>query len=388
MSDVTSQIKHHHPPTQRRNTSNISKYVKYLQTRQISPPWQHVWCHISCDNSCDISCDNSDTWPMLHVWDMLSWWSSDMVSWWRYLTCFMTCDVIYLHHDTTCSHGGDIWHIWRVSWHEMSNISTMTPRVRVMKHIKHHMSWDTSNVSHETRHISKKNVSHVVKKKCREMWRVSCETFDVSYDMWCVMTWDVSCHMTHEMWVVTWHVVISCHNSITTCLMSHLMCHIACHNSSQVIFQKNITSCTGVNIVECFKSQIYPPPPFFLWKQAETVECQEGHGHLAPKRALALRDRFMSHTWMRHVARMHAWYICEWVVSYMWICMLQCVAACCSVLQCVAVRRGTYVNESCHTCEWGRSHVWMRRVTHMNESCHKWMSHVTHMNESCHTYEW
>jgi len=46
--------------------------------------------------------------------------------------------------------------------------------------------------------------------------------------------------------------------------------------------------------------------------------------------------------------------------------------------------------------EWVMSHIWMRHVTHMNESCytyewvmsHIWMSHVTHMNESCHTYEW
>jgi len=42
------------------------------------------------------------------------------------------------------------------------------------------------------------------------------------------------------------------------------------------------------------------------------------------------------------------------------------------------------------------SHIWMGRVTHMNESCHAyewvvshvWMSHVTNMNYSCHTYEW
>jgi len=72
-------------------------------------------------------------------------------------------------------------------------------------------------------------------------------------------------------------------------------------------------------------------------------------------------------------------------------------------------------HESCHTCEYVVSHVWMSHVTHMdthlynaqinwmcvlkeschthervtscmNESCHTWMSHATHMNESCHTY--
>ena len=49
-------------------------------------------------------------------------------------------------------------------------------------------------------------------------------------------------------------------------------------------------------------------------------------------------------------------------------------------------------------------HIWMSRVTHMNQSCHTyesvmsrtydwvvsniWMSYVTYMNEPCHTYEW
>jgi len=30
----------------------------------------------------------------------------------------------------------------------------------------------------------------------------------------------------------------------------------------------------------------------------------------------------------------------------------------------------THVNESCHTCEWVMSHMWMSDVTHVNESCH------------------
>jgi len=54
----------------------------------------------------------------------------------------------------------------------------------------------------------------------------------------------------------------------------------------------------------------------------------------------------------------------------------------------------THVNESCHTCGWAMSHVWMSHVNHVNESCHAckwvmshmWKSHVTHMNESCHTH--
>ena len=69
---------------------------------------------------------------------------------------------------------------------------------------------------------------------------------------------------------------------------------------------------------------------------------------------------------------------------------------------------------SYHTCEWVRSHTWMRSlwwhwlawgeschtcewvVSHTNESCHiytwfmsrVWMSHVTHINELGHTYKW
>ena len=42
------------------------------------------------------------------------------------------------------------------------------------------------------------------------------------------------------------------------------------------------------------------------------------------------------------------------------------------------------------------SHMWMRHVAHMNESCrthewvmsHTWMIHVAHMNDSCRTHEW
>jgi len=76
----------------------------------------------------------------------------------------------------------------------------------------------------------------------------------------------------------------------------------------------------------------------------------------------------------------------------------------------------SHMNESCHTCagaeseshlwmsnillshtyEWVIYCIWMRHVTHMNESCHMyecvmshiWRSHVTNMNESCHTYKW
>jgi len=54
----------------------------------------------------------------------------------------------------------------------------------------------------------------------------------------------------------------------------------------------------------------------------------------------------------------------------------------------------TYVNESCHTYEWGRyphtvaipapgvSHICERVMSHA------WTSHVTHMNKLCNVYEW
>jgi len=109
--------------------------------------------------------------------------------------------------------------------------------------------------------------------------------------------------------------------------------------------------------------------------------------------------------------------------------MLQCVAVCCSVLQFVAVcysvlqrvrissmsstslslclaistRWWVVVHGSCHAYEKGMSHIWMRHVAHVNESCrsHKrfmslclemtesvWMTHVAHMNASSRSCEW
>jgi len=68
----------------------------------------------------------------------------------------------------------------------------------------------------------------------------------------------------------------------------------------------------------------------------------------------------------------------EWVMSHIWI------------------RHVTRVNESCHTYEYVMSHIWMSHVTHTNTACHtgEWVkshiciSHVTQVNESSHTYAW
>ena len=54
-----------------------------------------------------------------------------------------------------------------------------------------------------------------------------------------------------------------------------------------------------------------------------------------------------------------------------------------------------YMNESCHTCDWVMSHMWLSHVTHVIESfplwngvmSHVWRSQVTRMKESCNTYE-
>ena len=54
--------------------------------------------------------------------------------------------------------------------------------------------------------------------------------------------------------------------------------------------------------------------------------------------------------------------------------MLQCVAVCCSVLQCVAVHYDMVTRdnncESCHTHAGVMSHIRMSHVTPINESCH------------------
>ena len=56
----------------------------------------------------------------------------------------------------------------------------------------------------------------------------------------------------------------------------------------------------------------------------------------------------------------------------------------------------TRMNESCHTCEWVMSHIWMSDITQVVlftatatstwKARHTWMSYVTHVNESCHTW--
>jgi len=91
----------------------------------------------------------------------------------------------------------------------------------------------------------------------------------------------------------------------------------------------------------------------------------------------------MSHTWRSDVSRQ-----IQRSTKNVCCSVLQCVAVCCSGTLPFAV---SYFNESCRTCEWVMSHMWMSHVSHVNESCrtcewvmsHMWMSHVSHVNESC-----
>jgi len=81
-----------------------------------------------------------------------------------------------------------------------------------------------------------------------------------------------------------------------------------------------------------------------------------------------------THLAQRSVCKSHIIYECVAVRCS----MLQCVAVCCSVLQCVACysvwrvcnSHITRVNAVCRACDMVMSHIWLRGVTHMAESCH------------------
>ena len=53
------------------------------------------------------------------------------------------------------------------------------------------------------------------------------------------------------------------------------------------------------------------------------------------------------------------------------------------------------LSHTCHACEWVRSiqvmsHIWIRHVTHMDQSCHACRWVLSHTSMSCHTHtrEW
>ena len=91
----------------------------------------------------------------------------------------------------------------------------------------------------------------------------------------------------------------------------------------------------------------------------------------------------MSHIWMRHVPRMNeSCPTCEWVMSHMWMSHVP------------------HMNESCPMYEWGMSHMNTSHPTpewvmfHMSCPTYEWvmshipMSHVPHTSESCPTSKW
>jgi len=87
----------------------------------------------------------------------------------------------------------------------------------------------------------------------------------------------------------------------------------------------------------------------------------------------------MSHVWMRHVTHMNeSHHTYGWVMSHIWVSHV------------------TRINASCHTYEWVTSHIWMSHVTRMSESCHTykcvishvWMSDAMYINTSHVTCGW
>ena len=75
--------------------------------------------------------------------------------------------------------------------------------------------------------------------------------------------------------------------------------------------------------------------------------------------------------------------ICERVVSYMRVRHVKDLCA----MSHLWMRHVVDMSESCPTYTWGMSHIWMSHVPHVNEWLKGRMSHVSHTNEACFTYE-
>ena len=71
-------------------------------------------------------------------------------------------------------------------------------------------------------------------------------------------------------------------------------------------------------------------------------------------------------------------------VSHIWMSHVTNAHICAILALCNSVSHVTRMNDSCNTCGWVMSHMWMIHVTHMNESCpaYAWVMSCTH------TYEW
>jgi len=129
--------------------------------------------------------------------------------------------------------------------------------------------------------------------------------------------------------------------------------------------------------------------------------CEWDMSHICTSRVTHMNYEWVtSHMWMCHVNCLN-----ETCHAYDWVLLLMRMR---SVMSRRWMSHVTPVNESCHTrervMERVMSHTWASHVIHMHEmytyewvmpliwmnhvTSHIWMSHVTHMNESCHTYDW
>jgi len=122
--------------------------------------------------------------------------------------------------------------------------------------------------------------------------------------------------------------------------------------------------------------------------------CCNGSQHAARR----MRRCLMAHLWMSHVSHVNESYhlcqcimphvcmsrvTCLWVESHMNKSIYQWMS--CGLYFNGSRRAGsqirrshvTHVNESCHTCEWVMSRMWISHLTHAHESWHMCMSRVT-----------
>jgi len=96
-------------------------------------------------------------------------------------------------------------------------------------------------------------------------------------------------------------------------------------------------------------------------------------------------ERVMSHIWMRHAKQMK-----ESCHTYEWGMHTYESYKCVSSQRWQSAFRN--MSESCHTYEWAMSHIWMSRVTHVDEyGPHEWIR-VNYMNEylslhMCYSYK-
>jgi len=101
--------------------------------------------------------------------------------------------------------------------------------------------------------------------------------------------------------------------------------------------------------------------------------------HVAHVNMLCLAyKRVLSHIWMSHVAlmnescRTHAW-----VTSHIYIPLH-------ATQRKRVTNQQTHMDESCSTYEWVMSHIWMSLVARMNEACHTCECGVSHIPHCMH----